>query len=183
MGGTNGTDENPGGGGGAAGSDAGAGGAPQAGAGSGSALTGDLNRDGCVNLEDYAVIVHGFGCSLATCGEPRADLNGDGWIDTVDYIVFTAHWYEGSTCRAFCGVDVGFGGAAGEGGGGGLAPGSADLNGDGCVDAADLDILAASYGCSTTTCAAPTADIVPDGCVNDADLDAWRQGTVSAPCP
>jgi len=149
--------------------------ANEGGAGGDSALTADFDGSGCVDLHDYAVIVRGFDCSLANCGDPRADLNHDGWIDFSDYLIYVQQWYQGPNCRAVCEATDGQGGAGGR---------SADVDGSGCVDADDLDVLAASYGCLTTECGSPNADIVEDGCVNGADVDLWRDQFMQGPsCP
>jgi hypothetical protein len=139
---------------------------------------GDINADGCVDLRDWAILGRDFGCALENGGDPRADLQRDGWVDDLDYIILTQHWYEGDHCGPTCEA----GGDGGQGGAGGQ--GATDLNGDGRVDWDDVAALAESYGCDDT-CAAPGADLVPDGCVDDRDLDVLTSelGPVSRlPC-
>jgi hypothetical protein len=141
-------------------------------------IPGDINEDGCVDLNDYAILGRDFGCAVETCGDPRADLQGDGWIDVFDYLIFLQHWYEGTTCRVVCEPDSTGAGGQGNGGFGGADAtpdvGSPDLDGNGCVDFADLELLAPSYGCRVDDCAAPGTDIVQDGCVNNDDVNSWR---------
>ena len=129
---------------------------------------GDIDADGCVDLHDWVILQRGFGCSVSSCGDPRADLAPDGWIDYLDYLVVTEHWYEGERCRTSC-VPTGAGGA---GGAGGAEATATDLSGDGCIGWDDLALLADSYGCDLS-CAAPNTDVVPDGCVDNRDVDVW----------
>lgn len=130
---------------------------------------GDINADGCVDLRDWVIFERDFGCALVNCGDPRADLQPDGWLDVLDELILFQHWYEGESCRPRCEPTADGGGGAGAGGdsGAGGEP-STDLNEDGCVDWDDLELLAESYGCGPG-CAAPGTDVVPDGCVDDDD--------------
>jgi hypothetical protein len=129
---------------------------------------GDINADGCVDLRDWVILARGYGCSVAACGDPRADVSRDGWLDYLDYLLLSEHWYEGQRCRPFCEAE-GAGGAAGASTEGGTA---SDLSGDGCLGWDDVALLAESYGCDRS-CAAPGTDAVPDGCVDDRDVDLW----------
>lgn len=128
----------------------------------------DINSDGCVDLHDWVILARDYGCSLSTCGDRRADITQDGWIDDFDYLALVAHWYEGERCRSVC-TPAGTGGA---GGAGGQGPVATDLNGDGCIGWDDVALLADSYGCDSS-CAAPDTDVVPDNCVDDRDVDVW----------
>ncbi|MEI9937292.1 MAG: dockerin type I domain-containing protein [Pseudomonadota bacterium] len=140
-------------------------GAPDAGAGGvANRIVGDINDDGCVNLKDYAILARCFGYPTNRCAEPEADVQRDGWVDELDWLLMSEHWFQGPQCAPWCqSIDDGAAGAAG-------APtrGSPDLNGDGCVNFDDLDRLAESYGCGPE-CAGPGSDLVPDGCVDDQD--------------
>lgn len=130
---------------------------------------GDINADGCVDLQDWVILERDFGCSLLTCGDPRADLQPDGWLDALDELVLREHWWEGERCRTSCEP-------ANEGGAGGGGPAevggqpATDLDGDGCTGWDDLALLARSYGCDSS-CATPGTDLDGDGCVfiNDAE--------------
>jgi len=60
-----------------------------------SALIGDLNGDGKVDMKDVAIVAKAFG---STPGDPHwdpvADLNGDGKIDMKDVAIVAKHFGE-----------------------------------------------------------------------------------------
>ncbi len=53
----------------------------------------DLNGDGIVNFQDYAVFSTDW---QDNCDQCAADFNNDGWVDVLDLQDFLKHWLEGS---------------------------------------------------------------------------------------
>ncbi|HJZ04687.1 hypothetical protein A2634_03185 [Candidatus Amesbacteria bacterium RIFCSPHIGHO2_01_FULL_48_32] len=50
----------------------------------GAFLVGDINRDGCVNVQDYILLSNAYGTNNSA-----ADLNGDGIVNVQDYILLS----------------------------------------------------------------------------------------------
>ena len=56
-------------------------------------LMGDFNGDGAVNLSDHSLFVAVFGLSEGEDGfNGEMDLNGNGTIDTADFLIFSSHY-------------------------------------------------------------------------------------------
>ena len=56
-------------------------------------LMGDFNCDGAVNLSDHSLFVAAFGLSEGEDDfNSEMDLNGDGIIDTADFLIFSNHF-------------------------------------------------------------------------------------------
>lgn len=53
------------------------------------ALRGDVNGDGCVNVQDVRIVAAGLLKDAAEC--PDADVNADGRVDILDYQYVLAH--------------------------------------------------------------------------------------------
>lgn len=61
---------------------------------------GDIDYSGCVGNADYSELVQWYGQAVSP-SHPHsywADLNGDGWVDYLDYLILYNHWGEGGTC-------------------------------------------------------------------------------------
>ncbi len=61
---------------------------------------GDVDYSGCVGNADYSELVQWYGTQV-TPTHPHsywADLNGDGFVDFLDYSILVAHWGEGGVC-------------------------------------------------------------------------------------
>jgi hypothetical protein len=61
---------------------------------------GDVDYSGCVGNADYAELVQWYGQAVSP-NHPHsywADLNGDGWVDYLDYLILYNHWGDGGTC-------------------------------------------------------------------------------------
>ena len=56
-----------------------------------SALIGDLNCDGHVNLTDFSIMVYWYKRTLTDAGK-KADLNHDGVVNLVDFSILVSHW-------------------------------------------------------------------------------------------
>ncbi len=61
---------------------------------------GDIDFSGCVGNADYAELSQWYGQAV----DPQhphsywADLNGDGWVDYLDYLILYNHWGDGGVC-------------------------------------------------------------------------------------
>jgi hypothetical protein len=55
----------------------------------GTAVAGDVNGDGIVNVSDLLAVIEAWGPCSFICPE---DLNGDGVIDVVDLLAVIAAW-------------------------------------------------------------------------------------------
>lgn len=60
------------------------------------AYSGDVNGDGCVDLQDLALIANNFG--LSSGFDERADINGDGKIDIFDLVLVALRFGSGTDC-------------------------------------------------------------------------------------
>lgn len=125
-----------------------------------STLSGDVNKDGVVDLLDVVVLSGSYG---ATSGSPRydpdADLNIDGVVDLRDVAIISGCY--GNILEDFS---------------------HADINGDGCVNGADVSIFNEAYGAMVTDPHYNAAcDLNEDGIVDilDADILTSQLGT----CP
>lgn len=59
-------------------------------------IPGDVDGNGCVDQADYDAIAESYNRSVEEGGaDPRADFNGDGWVDFLDYLDLYEHWLEG----------------------------------------------------------------------------------------
>lgn len=61
---------------------------------------GDVDYSGCVGNADYAELSQWYGMAVDP-NHPHsywADLNGDGWVDYLDYLILYNHWGDGGTC-------------------------------------------------------------------------------------
>lgn len=59
-------------------------------------IPGDVDRDGCVDDLDYDLLSQSYNRSVEEGGaDPRADFNGDGWVDVLDYLILYDNWLEG----------------------------------------------------------------------------------------
>ncbi|WP_437938101.1 hypothetical protein [Sorangium sp. So ce341] len=65
-----------------------------------SSIAGDITGDECVDKEDFDVWDAEFGVTVEAGGDPCADLNHDGWIDELDYVVIIENWEKGPGCDA-----------------------------------------------------------------------------------
>jgi len=61
---------------------------------------GDVDYSGCVGNADYSEMMQVYGQQVNTYTPLtyHADLNGDGWVDYLDYLILSEHWGEGGTC-------------------------------------------------------------------------------------
>jgi len=61
---------------------------------------GDVDYSGCVGNADYSELVQWYGMAVTPAHQHTywADLNGDGYVDYLDYSILVAHWGEGGTC-------------------------------------------------------------------------------------
>jgi hypothetical protein len=55
----------------------------------GTAVTGDVNGDGIVNVTDLLMVIDSWGVCELSC---PADLNGDGVVDVVDLLAVLGAW-------------------------------------------------------------------------------------------
>jgi hypothetical protein len=109
-------------------------------------VNGDYNGDGIVNNEDYIVWRYYFINPPAQASFYHGDGNGDGVVDDDDYEIWSDNW--GATGNQ----DL-----------------EADFNRDGCVDLADLTILA-TYLPMPSCASRFEGDADGNGAVNLADL-------------
>jgi hypothetical protein len=61
---------------------------------------GDVDYSGCVGNADYSEMMQWYGMQVSAA-QPHsywADLNGDGFVDFLDYSILAAHWGEGGVC-------------------------------------------------------------------------------------
>jgi len=61
---------------------------------------GDVDYSGCVGNADYTEMMQWYGQAVSP-SHPHsywADLNGDGWVDYLDYLILYNHWGDGGTC-------------------------------------------------------------------------------------
>lgn len=61
---------------------------------------GDVDYSGCVGNADYSELSQWYGQAVDPAHPHSywADLNGDGWVDYLDYLILYNHWGEGGTC-------------------------------------------------------------------------------------
>jgi hypothetical protein len=61
---------------------------------------GDVDYSGCVGNADYSELIQWYGQAVSP-SHPHsywADLNGDGWVDYLDYLILYNHWGDGGVC-------------------------------------------------------------------------------------
>jgi hypothetical protein len=61
---------------------------------------GDVDYSGCVGNADYTELLQWYGQAVSP-SHPHsywADLNGDGWVDYLDYLILYNHWGDGGIC-------------------------------------------------------------------------------------
>jgi hypothetical protein len=61
---------------------------------------GDVDYSNCVGQADYSEMMQFYGQAVSA-NQPHsywADLNGDGWVDFLDYLILTEHWGDGGVC-------------------------------------------------------------------------------------
>ena len=59
-------------------------------------LLADADGNDCVNDADYQILMDSWNYSVSSgLADPRADFNQDDWVDMLDYLLLTEHWYEG----------------------------------------------------------------------------------------
>jgi len=58
----------------------------------GGAITGDVNGDGQVNIEDLTLVVTNWGICMTFPGSCTGDVNGDGRINVDDYTLVVINW-------------------------------------------------------------------------------------------
>jgi len=61
---------------------------------------GDVDYSGCVGNADYTEMMQWYGQQVSAVHPHTywADLNGDGWVDYLDYLILAEHWGEGGVC-------------------------------------------------------------------------------------
>ena len=61
---------------------------------------GDVDYSGCVGNADYSELLQWYGQAVTPLHPHSywADLDGDGWVDYLDYLILAEHWGEGGTC-------------------------------------------------------------------------------------
>lgn len=61
---------------------------------------GDVDYSGCVGNADYTEMMQWYGTQVSQTHPHSfwADLNGDGWVDYLDYLILAEHWGEGGVC-------------------------------------------------------------------------------------
>lgn len=65
-----------------------------------SRVPGDVDYSGCVGNADYTELVQWYGQQV-TPNHPHsywADLNADGWVDYLDYLILVQNWGIGGVC-------------------------------------------------------------------------------------
>ncbi len=112
----------------------------------------DLDEDGEVGPADLAILLGGWGY----CRNCSEDLNGDRGVDEVDLNILIESWgicpSSWSEIQDFCESDFDEDGDVGPAdlamllGSYGQRDTTVDLNGDGYIDDADVDILLADWG-------------------------------------
>lgn len=63
-------------------------------------IPGDVDFSGCVGNADYSELVQWYGQAVSP-SHPHsywADLNGDGWVDYLDYLILYNNWGTGGVC-------------------------------------------------------------------------------------
>lgn len=56
----------------------------------------DLNGDGCVDMDDFAILADAFGSAVGDDNyNAAADFNGDGLVNSTDFNLWRAHLGEG----------------------------------------------------------------------------------------
>jgi hypothetical protein len=108
---------------------------------------GDLNGDGRVDTADYTIFSRDYGKS----GFAPSDFNQDQSVDKVDMLNIGNHWHTSVTAHT-----------------------NGDANGDGYVDAHDVDVLDANWRYKRWTTSNPgIGDFNSDGVVDVTDYDAF----------
>ncbi|MFH1777297.1 MAG: S8 family serine peptidase [Candidatus Omnitrophota bacterium] len=105
-------------------------------------LLADINRDGAVNMPDLYIFMDNY--QKSPLNDPRADLNGDNEVNTIDEILLS--------------IDFGKQGML-----------IADINKDGQVNIADFGVIARFL--SQGAAAKPEADINRDGTIDYDDFE------------
>lgn len=85
-------------------------------------IDGDFNGDGAVSPDDYTLLMQNYTMNLQTV-DILADLDGDFDVDDDDLGIFDENWGMANPTKA-----------------------DGDFNGDGSINAADLDYMFAQYG-------------------------------------
>lgn len=121
-----------------------------------SALAGDVNGDGAVNVLDFGRLATAYGTD-----DPDADLDGNGIVDEIDATILRHNF--GKTAPA---PEA----AAAEGSVPERDTPSADLNHDGKINVLDFGRFATSYAARDGA-----ADLYPDGEINEIDMAVFKQ--------
>ena len=112
---------------------------------SGTCIDGDLDGNNLVTIDDFLVLLAGWGA----CEGCPADIDGDDVVGINDFLLLLGNWTTFTVVPTGAGVD-------------------ADLNRDGVVNIADLLILLKCQGPAIGDC--EVADIDADGSVGVTDL-------------